>query len=149
VCSTPLFFPLAAIPTRFDTQQSLSLGNCWFVSALAVLSLRPELVYRVALPAQSFTHEYAGIFRFRFWRYGKWVEVIVDDFIPVDVYAIDEDDIDPYDILDEVEEFFPEHSERIAHVRFSIGLRMSISFTYCHPSLHRKPASLRIQCARP
>ena len=28
----------------------------------------------------------AGIFKFNFWWYGKWVEVIIDDYLPVDDY---------------------------------------------------------------
>ncbi len=26
--------------------------------------------------------EYSGVFRFRFWRFGKWIEVLVDDLLP-------------------------------------------------------------------
>ena len=35
------------------------------------------------IPKQSFTEIYNGSFKFNFWNYGKWVEVIIDDFLPV------------------------------------------------------------------
>lgn len=31
---------------------------------------------------------YTGIFHFNFWWYGRWVEVIVDDFLPTDGYRL-------------------------------------------------------------
>ena len=32
---------------------------------------------------QNFNNdEYCGIFLFRFWRFGYWIEVVVDDFLP-------------------------------------------------------------------
>jgi calpain-5 len=26
--------------------------------------------------------DYQGIFYFRFWRYGEWLEIVIDDFLP-------------------------------------------------------------------
>ena len=61
------------------------LGNCWVISAFAsVLNLK-EYQDRVVPPNQSFDKsQYAGIFKFRFWWNGEWLEVVVDDRLPVD-----------------------------------------------------------------
>nr|DBA20687.1 TPA: hypothetical protein GDO54_017439 [Pyxicephalus adspersus] len=56
--------------------------NCWFLSAVACLSLYPQLLEQVMPMEQDFGDGYNGKFRFQFWQYGRWVEVVVDDLLP-------------------------------------------------------------------
>ena len=66
---------------RFDINQG-EIGNCWFLAALANLVESPACFEQVVPHDQDFGRGYAGIFKFRFWRFGKWVEVVVDDKLP-------------------------------------------------------------------
>lgn len=67
--------------SRFDLLQG-KLGNCWLVAAFSCLTLTPKLLGRCIPEDQGFTHKYAGIFHFRFWRYGEWIDVVIDDRLP-------------------------------------------------------------------
>lgn len=64
------------------------VGNCWFVAACSCLALKPHL-WKKVIPdhkEQEWDHKhpesYAGIFHFRFWVFGDWVDVVVDDRLP-------------------------------------------------------------------
>lgn len=65
----------------------INLGDCWVVSAIACLSGpdHRELFRRVVPADQGFQDgSYAGIFRFNFWHFGKWEEIIIDDRLPTE-----------------------------------------------------------------
>lgn len=67
---------------RFDINQG-EIGDCWFLAALANLAEVPECFRRVVPGGQGFRKgEYTGVFRFRFYRFGNWEEVVVDDRLP-------------------------------------------------------------------
>jgi len=72
---------------RHDVVQG-KLGNCWFVAASSVLAGVPKLWERVVPDSKdqdwdpNLPDRYSGVFRFHFWRFGNWLEVLVDDLIP-------------------------------------------------------------------
>ncbi|KAJ8779927.1 hypothetical protein J1605_012096 [Eschrichtius robustus] len=78
--SNPHFYSAKA--KRLHLCQGL-VGDCWFLAALQALTLHQDILSRVIPLNQSFTEKYAGIFRFWFWHFGKWVPVVADDRLPV------------------------------------------------------------------
>ncbi|XP_055692832.1 calpain-C [Lutzomyia longipalpis] len=67
--------------TQFDITPG-KMGDRWLVSCLGILYLSKGLFYRVVPADQSFETPYYGVFRFRLWWCGEWVEVLVDDRLP-------------------------------------------------------------------
>uniref|UniRef100_A0A8C0CGM0 Calpain 8 n=1 Tax=Balaenoptera musculus TaxID=9771 RepID=A0A8C0CGM0_BALMU len=61
LCPSPQFIVGGA--TRTDICQGM-VGDCWLLAAI------------------SFQENYRAIFHFQFWRYGEWVDVVVDDRLP-------------------------------------------------------------------
>ncbi|OPL33777.1 hypothetical protein AM593_07842, partial [Mytilus galloprovincialis] len=74
--------------SAFDLHEG-QLGNMWFVTAIGTLILYPDIVEKVIpnLTRQEWKRvtedqDYAGVFQFRFWRFGETVTIVVDDYLP-------------------------------------------------------------------
>ncbi|MGH0153026.1 UNVERIFIED_CONTAM: hypothetical protein FKN15_046544 [Acipenser sinensis] len=74
--------PTLICPTPYESNGSDTAGNCWFLAALGSLTFQPDMLHQIIPQDQGFTQKYAGIFHFMFWRFGKWVDVVIDDKLP-------------------------------------------------------------------
>jgi len=93
LCETPCLFGDGA--SADDIMQG-ALGDCWFLGSLSVLaSNRTYLKQVIPHPKQQEWPKakkggeegapapaHPGVFRFRFWKFGEWHEVLVDDQLP-------------------------------------------------------------------
>ncbi|XP_056914972.1 calpain-1 catalytic subunit-like isoform X2 [Takifugu flavidus] len=67
--------------SRFDFGQGI-LGDCWFLASLGSLTFQSDILKQVVPVEQTFQESYCGLFHFRFWRFGGWVDVVIDDKLP-------------------------------------------------------------------
>ncbi|XP_077094289.1 calpain-1 catalytic subunit [Siphateles boraxobius] len=67
--------------STFDYAQGY-IGNCWFLASVGALTFQNKLLQKVVPDGQSFSQNYTGLFHFRFWRFGKWYDVVIDDKLP-------------------------------------------------------------------
>ncbi|KAM8789033.1 calpain-10 [Rhynchonycteris naso] len=81
ICAAPRLFP--DNPQEGQVKQGL-LGDCWFLCACAALQKSRSLLEQVIPPGQPswLDQAYRGSFTCRVWRFGRWVEVTIDDRLP-------------------------------------------------------------------
>jgi len=60
-----------------------AIGSCWYLSALSVLGATPGRIEK-CLVAHDQT---IGVYGFVFYKNGKWITVVIDDYLPFDEYG--------------------------------------------------------------
>ncbi|KAM8954244.1 calpain-10 [Pelodytes ibericus] len=81
ICSSPSLYPLNS---RDGLGKQGILGDCWFICACSALQKCDKLLNQVFPVGQCTWSDpgYVGKFTCRFWRFGCWVEVTIDDRLP-------------------------------------------------------------------
>lgn len=72
-----------------DQVRQGAIGNCWFLSALAVVAERPYLIQHI-LPHQTLNAK--GIYQINLCLDGAWTPIIVDSYLPVLMQPPEEED---------------------------------------------------------
>ncbi|KAM4772103.1 calpain-10 isoform 1-T2 [Rhinophrynus dorsalis] len=81
ICASPHLFPENS---RDSLGKQGILGDCWFICACSALQKYDHLLNQV-FPSDQCTWNdpgYLGQFTCRFWHFGHWVEVTIDDLLP-------------------------------------------------------------------
>ncbi|XP_071096682.1 calpain-2 catalytic subunit-like [Haliotis cracherodii] len=68
--------------SRHDMKQG-DLNDCWFLSTLSAIAEKPQLMAKIIPEDNTFgTSRYDGKFHCKFWQFGQWVDVYIDDLLP-------------------------------------------------------------------
>ncbi|XP_038057751.1 calpain-A-like [Patiria miniata] len=80
ICNEPRMFVDGT--SREDVIQG-TLSDCWFLAACAGIAQHKDLVRKIIPENQSLVPPgYVGAIHFKFWRFGRWVDVVIDDRLP-------------------------------------------------------------------
>ncbi|KAL7043352.1 hypothetical protein ACKWTF_001463 [Chironomus riparius] len=79
ICKDPQFFKNGF--STDDIKQGYC-KDCWFLAAITNLTSNKKKFSEVVRGDNSFENNYAGIFHFKFWQYGEWIDVVIDDRLP-------------------------------------------------------------------
>ncbi|XP_071807237.1 calpain-A-like [Asterias amurensis] len=80
ICEKPRMFVDGT--SREDVVQG-ELADCWFLASCAGIAPHKDLIKKIIPEYQSLCPpNYIGAIHFRFWRFGRWVDVVIDDRLP-------------------------------------------------------------------
>ena len=137
ICSDPRM--IVEKHDRFDVNQG-ELGNCWFLAALANLAENADRFNRVVPNGQEDfeSKNYAGIFRFRFWKQLEWHEVVIDDRLPTRngklIYAHSDDHNEFWGAL--LEKAYAKYYGSYKSLEGGLALEAAVDFTGGIPEIY-------------